>query len=345
MRILEVNVNIGVRGGAERYAEGVSEALRARGNRVQLLTLDGSRSVIGRQLRLLGFGAAYDVDDLRGQFDVVHLHNFYGRSPKLFRIGASAGMPLVWTVHDYRLLNARALGAPGLVSRAATLARIREASRADTTVFLSNFVRGIFRRHAGMDGPIVPMGIRGPELPSHTRAHDLDSTIVLGYLGRLTEKKGVRLLVESLQSAGRTDVKLEVAGDGPLLPWLQRASARSNWIKVLGVIDGAPKWRWLADLDALVVPSVWEENAPLVILEALEVGTPVLASAMGGIPEMAGMYGGIRAVQVGLWSRTVAELSKSTCARLRDAAQRDRPRTMDDVALDYENIFSGLLAK
>ena len=57
-------------------------------------------------------------------------------------------------------------------------------------------------------------------------------------------------------------------------------------ISFLGFVDNQTKYSLYSDALAVIIPSIWPENAPLVALEALSVGTPVISSNHGGLPEI-----------------------------------------------------------
>ena len=109
---------------------------------------------------------------------------------------------------------------------------------------------------------------------------------VILYVGRLSEQKGALDALrafEHLQTEG--DVRLAFIGDGPLRGQLQgRAAVRSNVI-VTGSLDGKEVSTWLAACDFLTLPS-YHEGTPNVILEALSSGRPVVATRIGGIPDV-----------------------------------------------------------
>lgn len=109
-------------------------------------------------------------------------------------------------------------------------------------------------------------------------------------LARLVPVKGLDVAIEAL--AGRDDVELVVAGEGPERARLEQlARARRVRVRFLGVITGEAKSRWLAAADALVAPSVVlpggrSEGAPVAVLEAMGASKPVIASAAGGLAEL-----------------------------------------------------------
>jgi glycosyltransferase involved in cell wall biosynthesis len=107
-------------------------------------------------------------------------------------------------------------------------------------------------------------------------------------VGRLTDLKGGRYLVEAVrQAAGRLGrpLTLVVAGDGPERPALE-ALAQSTGVRAefLGWVDAATRTRLMRDADVLAVPSVWPEPFGLVGIEAGCVGLPAVAFEAGGIP-------------------------------------------------------------
>lgn len=111
------------------------------------------------------------------------------------------------------------------------------------------------------------------------------------FVGRLRIRKGVETLFEALPALRRDfpDLRLLLAGDGEHRQALEEKAAAlgftTDTVQFLGRA-GAPRVRGLlAGARALVVPSTYE-GMPLVILEAMEAGLPVVASAVSGIPEV-----------------------------------------------------------
>ena len=115
------------------------------------------------------------------------------------------------------------------------------------------------------------------------RAHPQPGGYFL-YLGRLSHEKGVETLIEAV--AG-TRIELRIAGEGPERERLETMSAASGArIEFLGHRSGDDLGRLMAGARAVVVPSRWPENCPLVVLEAMAVAKPLVASRVGGIPEL-----------------------------------------------------------
>lgn len=113
----------------------------------------------------------------------------------------------------------------------------------------------------------------------------------VGYLGRLEWYKGVHDLIAAFASLRRRwpTARLDIAGDGPFRPSLERL-ARSlgvaDGLVFRGRLDGVAKEEWFRGVHLLAAPSNMWENFPLVALEALVRGRPVVGTRIGGIPDI-----------------------------------------------------------
>ncbi len=119
--------------------------------------------------------------------------------------------------------------------------------------------------------------------------HAGDSRRWLLYVGRVEEAKGVLDLLEAFSALARrrTDLRLVLVGDGTARAACQRAAAGmpADLVLFAGArpLEQVPSW--LAACDALVLPS-WAEGTPNVVLEALACGRRVVATAVGGTPDL-----------------------------------------------------------
>jgi len=110
------------------------------------------------------------------------------------------------------------------------------------------------------------------------------------FVGRLRIRKGVEVLLEAMRAllAAHPKARLLVAGDGEHRAALERRAAELNLrqqVRFLGRCDAGRVRGLLRGARALVVPSIYE-GMPLVVLEAMEAGLPVIASRVSGIPEV-----------------------------------------------------------
>ena len=105
------------------------------------------------------------------------------------------------------------------------------------------------------------------------------------FLGRITEAKGLRVLLEAWEIYERGDGRgiLAIAGDGPLAEEVKQRCDKLKKARYVGFCVGSEKEALLRSCTALIVPSVWWEPLGLVLYEAYAHAKPVLAAASGGI--------------------------------------------------------------
>ena len=118
-----------------------------------------------------------------------------------------------------------------------------------------------------------------------------DGRLRIGFMGTLVWHKGADVLVEAARLLPRDRVTVRIHGDEHVFPeYTRELRARGTGLPIefRGRFDHADVAPVLAELDVLVVPSRWLENSPLVIHEAFMARVPVVASAIGGIPDLLG---------------------------------------------------------
>jgi glycosyltransferase involved in cell wall biosynthesis len=135
--------------------------------------------------------------------------------------------------------------------------------------------------------------------PSHKKQR-VDVVNVM-FVGRMIHDKGADLLIEALRSVNRTDLSLTLVGsagfaaDGPLSAYereLRKAGAAlGTRVRFLPFVARHELAELMRSADMLVVPSRWPEPFGLTVLEGMACGLPVVASAVGGIPEAMGPAG------------------------------------------------------
>jgi glycosyltransferase involved in cell wall biosynthesis len=244
----------------------------------------------------------------RHRAEVVHCHNLLPTlSPAVLGAASDAGAAVVMTLHNYRLMclpstflrdgrvcedctgrlpwpgvvHACYRGSlPGSAVVALSLATHRAlGSFAHVARFLavSAFVRD---RHIAAGIPPSKILVKSNfAWPSSVREGPGDAFV---YLGRLSAEKGVATLLD----AWRRDApgRLLVVGDGPDRSRLE--ASRPDGVSFLGQVPGDRVSEILRDARALLVPSVWYEAQPRVILEAFAAGVPVAVSRIGGLPDL-----------------------------------------------------------
>lgn len=108
------------------------------------------------------------------------------------------------------------------------------------------------------------------------------------YVGRISEAKGVRQLVEAVQGWDNIpeDFALVLAGDGPIREELQQTVTANDSIRFYGYANDAELKDLYKSSRGLVIPSLSRDNFPTVVIEAMSHGCPVIGSNRGGIPEL-----------------------------------------------------------
>jgi glycosyltransferase involved in cell wall biosynthesis len=111
----------------------------------------------------------------------------------------------------------------------------------------------------------------------------------IGYVGTLVWHKGVHVLIDAVRGLPSGACELKIFGNPDVFPDYAaglRASAAGLPVRFMGTFDRGRIAVVYGQIDVLVVPSLWLENSPLVIHEAFMAGVPVVASRIGGIPDL-----------------------------------------------------------
>ena len=117
-----------------------------------------------------------------------------------------------------------------------------------------------------------------------------NKSIVLGYLGRISEEKGIELIIELLERLKDkgVNVKLIAGGAGPLEHLFQN----NPLVEFRGIIPHSEAYKFYQDIDAFIMPSqtrsFWKEQFGRVIIESVAANRPVIGSDSGSIPEVMG---------------------------------------------------------
>lgn len=113
------------------------------------------------------------------------------------------------------------------------------------------------------------------------------------YLGLLEQHKGFSALIEAWQKLEGDEYRLTIIGDGTLSHQARALAERDNRVRVRGRLTGKALEKAWEDIDLVVVPSLCVENSPMVIMEAMARQVPVVATDVGGIPELASLWSGV----------------------------------------------------
>jgi glycosyltransferase involved in cell wall biosynthesis len=158
----------------------------------------------------------------------------------------------------------------------------------DRFVAPSAFLANLLERWGIPRSKLIVYDYGTAELEYANVTHQTDVEPLFGFIGGVTPEKGVDLLLEAFRDLKGARLVLY----GTDRPTLQRLFTSHHDVlnqpnvTVLGRIDERQKLTAIPSLDALIVPSVWYENSPIVIHEAFQAGVPVVCSNIGGMSEL-----------------------------------------------------------
>lgn len=311
LRILFVHNAYQQRGGEDSVVDDEVQLLREHGHTVELYRRDNHDiELMGRLAAARGTlwssRTLREVDTLLSRLrpDVIHAHNTFPLiSPSLYWAAAKCHVPVVQTLHNFRLLCPQAMllregrvcedcvGKPpwpgvarrcyrGSLPQSAVLATMLVLHRGLGTyagkvaryIALNDFCREVFVR-GGLPAnrlSVKPNFVADPGLGSATRVGFL-------YVGRLSAEKGIATLAAALAAA--PNQQCQVIGTGPE----ERVIGKLPNVKMAGWRQGDYIAARMKNSLALVMPSLWYENFPRALVEAFACGLPVIASRLGAM--------------------------------------------------------------
>lgn len=247
--------------------------------------------------------------------DIVHFHNIFPKlTPSAYDACHELNIPVVQTLHNYRnICPAALLMRDGKVCekcinhstmnavryrcyRESTLQSLAVArmvsyhkkhktwhTGVDQFIALTQFAKSKFEE-AGF--PPEKISVK-PNFITPTPAIDQrsikkkDHQRFVLFVGRLSKEKGLYTLIEAFKDL---DIPLKIAGDGPLMVELN-TNTQDN-IEFLGSLPQPDIQQLMQDAEFLIMPSLWYEGFPMVIVEAFSNALPVLCSKLGGMAEI-----------------------------------------------------------
>lgn len=231
--------------------------------------------------------------------------------------------------------------AHALISRKPVL--FQELEQVEVLIAPSRFLQRIFEARGIHEGLVrhLPYGLdptRGALRPEAPRDRS-DKKLHIGYIGSITRHKGVHIAVEAVRRSKRKDVVLHVHGDLASHPdyseQLRTLAAGDPRIVFHGRFEPTQLGDVLCTLDCVTVPSLWYENTPFTVLEALQFGLPVVASDLGGISEVVrdGKNGLLfRAGEVDALTAALEKLARGPALLRKLSRNTDVPTVFSDVA-------------
>jgi len=245
-------------------------------------------------------------------YDIIHVQNFFPLfSPSIFYAAKKAGVKIVMTVRNYRLICPNGLMyVDGAICNACVgktipyPALIKKCYRNDfyaTTVTVAmlsihnlmntwrNRIDGIICISDFVKKQLISGGFKESQL--YMKYNFVTSTIPASftegeyyiYVGRTSDQKGIPLLLKTFEQLQK---RLLIIGEGPLNSLVEEYVQRNENIEFLGELSLDETYEKIAHAKALILPSQSNEPFGRTIIEAFAHGTPVIASALGGITEL-----------------------------------------------------------
>jgi glycosyltransferase involved in cell wall biosynthesis len=318
MKILLVHNFYQLPGGEDQVFAQETELLRSRGH--QVLVYQASNDQVKGQNPLVTVANTIwnqrthrELRELmhREKPDLVHVHNtFQVISPAIYYAATEEGIPVVQTLHNYRLLCPAStffrdgnvcedcLGKPvpwpgvlhscyrgskpASAAVAIMLATHNYKQTWNQTVSAYIALTG-FARNKFIEGgfPAEKIFVKPNYLQTDPGPGDGNGNYAL-FVGRLTPEKGISTLLEAWRQIGN-GLPLQIAGDGPLAADVEKASREMEAVTWLKWLPRAEILQRMKDASVLILPSTWYEGFPMIIAEAFAVGLPVIASNLGSM--------------------------------------------------------------
>lgn len=322
MRILVLHNYYQYPGGEDHVFEAETALLESRGHEV-IRMIRHNREIAGMRPLAAFFQAVWNQDVVRElkriirerRPDVAHVHNVFSvLSPAVYRVLHDSGVPVVQTLHNYRLIcpNARlsrdARPCTLCVRRALAWPALRYRcyqGRFSSSLGLMGvlFIHRVLKTWARkVDLFLTPSDyvrqqmVLGGFAKGHFRvkSHFTSDPGMSGgggggyalFIGRLEPEKGVIELLEAWRSL--SGFPLRIVGDGPLRLEVESKLREPAWrhVTFLGWVPRQEVATQMASAEFLVIPSVWPESFGLTAIEAFSHGVPVVASAIGALSEI-----------------------------------------------------------
>ncbi|MFA6194382.1 MAG: glycosyltransferase [Patescibacteria group bacterium] len=252
--------------------------------------------------------------------DVIHIHNIYHHlSPSILTVAGRNHIPVVMHLHDYKLISPdyNLLNAAAGSKRDARpkkyyqylFSRDVKDSYAATVLavvemYLHHSILNIYRKNVSvfiapsrfMKDAVVKAGWPEDKISVvyNPYSPDLEAETPTGknpavedylfYFGRLNSEKGIATLIKA---AARISQKVKIAGIGPEESALKKITEELKaQVEFLGFQAAAELRPLITGAKAVIIPSIWPENMPLSLLEAMNLGKIVIAARIGGLPEI-----------------------------------------------------------
>lgn len=321
MKVLQVHNHYRAHGGEDTVMDLERELLISHGHHLERFTASNKELKASLRAGVETVWSQPSYRTLRERLretapDVLHVHNTFPQlSPSVYWAASAEGVPVVQTLHNYRLTCADAsllrdgepcelcVGHPpwhgvlhrcyrGSAAASAAIAAMQTTHRAlgtfankvDAYITLTQFARSVMAR-SGL--PEELMHVKPNFVPDTMPQATPERRSQVVFVGRLSKEKGADLLLEAWAKMRKSaETRLIVVGDGPERESLEKSFHGLPGLEWRGWLSHEEAMREVARSRCLVVPSRAYEGFPMVVVEAMSVGTPVIAPDHAAFPEI-----------------------------------------------------------
>lgn len=317
MKVLLVHDTLTDFGGGERMVINLKKLLKERGHAVELIHLQEEK-ITYPFLRTIFRISVYRQTKIiieRFKPDIVHVHGCFSRlSPAPIIAARIMKIPVIMSVHTFKIICDKIIpceynfGKRCLFSKCYPIKKnLFEQIYYILKWFRTAYHRFLLKKCVYLF--IAPSMLLTAKLKLSLRTNKvffIPNFVDLGmnneikinnnykqflFVGRLSKEKGVDILLLAVKILKHKyeDIKVKIIGDGPekntLMKIAKDLDLEKN-INFLGKIPNSKLFPFYRESICLLFPSICEENCPITILEAMKIGTPVIGSNIGGIPEL-----------------------------------------------------------
>lgn len=326
-KVLIVHNYYQIPGGEDTVVANEKRLLEEHGHEVVLYTRHNSelKNMSKIQKLLFPFSTIFNLRTYREvrqlltakKIDIVHVHNTLNLiSPSVYYAGLSKKIPVVQTVHNFRLLCPGATFfrdghiCEDCLSKGLSCAVKHKCYRGSRVQTLACVISTAIHRMFGIYGKLnyicltefnkeKILGLKQikeknvyvkpnfVDVPSENKInHNRKKQFV--FAGRLDKLKGIDFLLKSWTELEDKELKLILCGTGPMEEWCKEYISEHQLknIEMKGHVSNNDVKELLSESMALILPTQWYEGFPMTILEAFSVGTPVLGSKIGNVGDL-----------------------------------------------------------
>lgn len=369
-RVLLVHNYYKIPGGEDTVVENEKRLLETHGHEVVLYTRSNREldSLSLLKKLCLPFTSIFSIRTYREvkrliverKIDVVHVHNTLSLiSPSVYYAAFSCGVPVVQTVHNFRLLCPAATFVregsiceeclkKGLMCavhhgcyRNSRMQTLMSATVLKYHRFLGTYSRLYYICLTKFNKEkLLELNKKGKEIIPEERVfikpnfvwepqkEQVSKKNQCIYIGRLDKLKGIRTLLEAWKEL--PEKTLIICGTGPEEEWIKKYLKKNHMTQVnwLGQLPNEEVMHLLAESQALILPTQWYEGQPMVILESYAVGTPVLVSDLGNAGDMI------------IPGKTGLRFTPGDPASLRESVKKMEQKEKWDTSTVFKNLYT-----